>query len=171
MADFSAGFAVIWRNESAELLDDRATGEFSRYGITLKTAASMGFCASKAYDYIRNLTEQDAKAFYLRAFWKPLLLDVVRDQAKANKIFDMAVNMGIGEAIRITQCALNDLHSTLAVDGKIGPRTLACINGADTFELLTELRANSLAFYHKLVDRDPAKYGKYWAGWKARAEQ
>ena len=49
----------------------------------------------------------------LKCYWS---FDGVQEQDIAWKMFDMAVNLGLGTAIKLCQCALG-----VAADGKWGP--------------------------------------------------
>jgi lysozyme family protein len=154
-------------NEGSMLLDDPKTGEYSRYGITLQTAAALKLCQPGDKSFI-----DFAKAFYFDHFWVPLRLTVIFDQGVASKLLDMAVNMGQHEAVLIAQRACNALAPpTVVMDGRMGPGTITAINGHDGHEMLLELRAESLQFYRELVTKDPDKYEKYWEDWKERAEK
>ena len=172
MAEFAPAIAFVLGNEGTALLADPHTGEYSRYGITLSSAVSLGLCAAEDRAFIESMTAERAQQIYLDHWWTPLQLDQVANQAIATKLLDMAVNMGRRRGIYVAQLACNWLGgATLALDGAMGPHTLAAINGLDPGELLLELRAESLSFYRRLVATDPGKYAKYWESWKARAEK
>lgn len=171
MANFDLAFTFLMGNEGEKLLDDPKTGEYSRYGITLKTAAAFGLCRSDDKSFIGSLTEDRAKNFYLDYFWLPMKLASTYPQSIASKILDMGVNMGSTQAVKIAQRACNVFGAQLTVDGVVGYRTMMAINQLNSDHLLLELRAESLQFYRKLVTGDPEKYEKYWEGWKERAEK
>ena len=172
MADFDIAFAALMKNEGVTLLDDPRTGEYSRYGLTAKTAMALLLCtAAGAREYIDALTLFTAHEVYRAHWWLPMHLYGLGDQAVATKLLDMGVNMGIPQAIKLLQEALNTLHLTVTVDGRMGPNTLVALVNADAPMLLIELRANATAFYHSLVNENPEKYAKYWDTWKARAAQ
>lgn len=171
MANFDQAFTIlIEQREGVDLFVDRQTGEYSKFGITLKTASALGYCKEGDRKWIENLTLAQAKDFYFREFWTPLLMEAVRDQAVANKIFDMAVNEGHEQATVLAQRALNGLGATLTPDGRMGPFTLAAINRADPHQLLLELRAECCAFYDRLIRQHSEKYAKYRDNWRKRAE-
>jgi len=46
-------------------------------------------------------------AFYTQNFWNPIMGDEIINQDTANELFDSAVNMGLHEAIVLTQRTLN----------------------------------------------------------------
>lgn len=172
MADFDLAFSkLISDSEGTEVFIDRATGEVSKFGVTLKLASDLHFCEPGDETFIRTLTLEAAKTFYFDVFWQPLMLSGLKDQGVATKLFDMSVNMGQKQAVTLLQRALNELGGRLSPDGKMGPFTLAAINTvSEPWQLLMELRAVSLSFYSHLVDTRP-EFAKYWENWKARSQR
>lgn len=171
MANFESAIGYVLVNEGSKLLDRRATtGEYSKYGISLKLASALGLCASDDYAYIDNLNVQSATEFYHMDVWIPLL-DQIAAQSVATKIFDMIVNMGQREAITLAQRACTALGATVKADGLAGYMTLTAINTCNAGQLVLELCAECVAFYKALVDKDPAKYQQDWESWKARGEK
>lgn len=87
--------------------------------------------------------------FYAREFWAPLNLASISRQTVANKIFDIAVMSGHRRAGRTFQHALNALNANqkyyrdIAVDGKIGPKTIvaleSCLQSGRRAEDINEL--------------------------------
>ncbi|HEX4311900.1 MAG TPA: glycosyl hydrolase 108 family protein [Acidobacteriaceae bacterium] len=171
MASFDPAIAFVLANEGATGRRDTQTGEYSRYGITRAIAIMLQLCPpAEAKSLIDGLTEDRVKDFYLDRFWRPLQLDKF-PQPIATKVLDMAVMMGQLQAVKILQRACRALGATIAIDGVLGIRTVQAIHILWPYVLLLELRAECLQFYSNLVMRDPAKYAKYWDGWKARAEK
>ena len=170
MATFYAAIGYVLTNEGGALNNNPKTGEYSKYGITLKLAVAVGACADGDCAYICNLNVQSATAFYAAHVWLALL-DGVRNQAVATKILDMIVNMGAPEAVVLAQRACNALGATISTDGHLGYATLTAINMRDAAELALELCAECVTFYTALVAKDPAKYSGFWNEWKARGEK
>lgn len=90
------------------------------------------------------------QAFYRRQFWHPICGDQIASQAVAGELFDSAVNMGVRDAVRILQRALNALSGAdrswfggpwrpLVTDGAMGPNTLAMIDQAQRRGLVAEV--------------------------------
>ena len=97
----------------------------------------------------------------LKRYW---CFDDVKEQDIAWKLFDMAVNLGLGTAIKLCQRALG-----IAVDGKWGPATEAAVNARLPLSLMEGLRAAAAAHYRDVVAANPANE-KFLNGWLARAE-
>jgi len=103
---------------------------------------------------IRNLTVDQAKAIYRRDFWDRAKADQYHG-AIAYQLFDMAINHGNGNAIRMLQRAVG-----VADDGSVGNMTLAAIKGADLNDTLMRLNGERLDFITKLSTWPD--YGKGW---------
>jgi lysozyme family protein len=118
---------------------------------------------------IKNITQEKAIEIYYKDFWKPIKADEIKSALVAAKLFDMAVNMGASQAVKILQRAYNIIsRSDLIVDGVIGNRTLAAINGVEELSLLSSLAAENVLFYKGLIDKDPSQ-NVFKEGWFRRA--
>lgn len=95
-----------------------------------------------------------------------------KNQNVANKLFDMAVNMGVRQAAVYAQRAINALvavDARVMEDGVIGPKTLAAINAADSIAYYQLLREFSAVYYQHLAAVNPAQAVNL-QGWMKRAE-
>jgi lysozyme family protein len=106
---------------------------------------------------IANLTLGEAVSIYKRDFWVPIRGDEL-PAAWRLPVFDAAVNMGVGTAVRMMQDALG-----VMVDGRIGPRTLAALQAADNRKLAR--------FFARRVKRysELQTFPRHWDGWLTRA--
>jgi lysozyme family protein len=117
--------------------------------------------------------------FYRERFWKPILGEQLRDQSLANELFDTAVNLGVGTAIRFWQEALNLLnrdkrdYPEIEVDGVAGERTLSTtnrfldLNREQPDRLLKVLNLLQGAKYLDLARKNPVQR-KFLHGWLNR---
>ena len=81
--------------------------------------------------------------------------------------FDMVVNSGQGNAVKVLQGAVNNSPGDkIAVDGRIGPQTIKASKGLD----LMRFRAYRVLYYAKLIIKKPT-LEKYWFGWFKRSLQ
>ena len=103
---------------------------------------------------IKNLTIEQAKVIYKRDFWDRAQADQY-DAAIAYQLFDIAVNNGNGNAIRMLQRAVN-----VADDGQIGPRSIAAVKAMTVTDVIMRLNAERLLFITKLSTWPT--YGKGW---------
>jgi lysozyme family protein len=159
---FAFAIAVTLRHEGDGLTVD--TGGATKYGISAKAYPDVD---------VERLTRAQAAAILRRDYWDALRLHRVDDRDVAAKVFDMAVNLGPGTAVRCAQRAVNYLSrrtDELAVDGVLGPKTLGAINALRPRSLLLALRAYHTKRYVELVeDPDDTRYERFAAGWLSRA--
>jgi len=105
-------------------------GGATKYGITEAVARANGYDGA-----MQDLSLQDAKAIYRKSYWAKMWLDevAVHSDAVADRLFDIGVNTGTGQAIKWLQRALNamnrqeQLYPDVEVDGGNGPNTLAAL--------------------------------------------
>jgi lysozyme family protein len=123
--------AVIAR-EGGYVADPADRGGATCWGITERVARQQAYAGRMC-----DLSKDDAAAIYRRLYWLRPKLDqvAVRAPALAGELFDTGVNMGPAVAIGFLQRALNALnrggsdYPDVAVDGAIGPKTLAALEG------------------------------------------
>lgn len=106
---------------------------------------------------IKNLTIDQAKVIYKRDFWDRAKADQYHG-AIAYQLFDMAINHGNGNAIRMLQRAAG-----VADDGKVGNVTLGAINAMNLNNVLMRLNAQRIRFMTKL-----STWSEFGAGWANR---
>lgn len=152
MADFRKALEITLKHEGGETVD---SGGYTKWGISQKAYPGLD---------IKNMSRAKMESIYRRDYWDKIKGDQIKDQNAAAVLFDYAVNAGAGAAIKAAQTVLG-----VNVDGGIGPQTLAAINraGPGFAGRLTKYR---VSFYTRLAASNPAKYGKYLAGWIKRAE-
>jgi lysozyme family protein len=114
-----------------------------------------------------------AEALYSDKYWDALRLDEIVDQAVASKLFDMCVPMGLKEAAILAQRAANGLllgsSKAPAIDGRIGPRTIAAINACPPESMVEALCNLSKVFFCEVAAKNPAKKKDDLRGWLNRA--
>lgn len=152
MAEFEPAIEITLINEGGLVDNPNDPGGVTKYGLSQRTYPSLD---------IRNLTVDQAKAIYLRDFWK---FGGIISQAVANKIFDMYVNEE-HEAIKIAQGILG-----LTQDGMYGPQTEQSVNNTDPADFLTRYRAALEQHYRNIVAANP-KESVFLNGWLQRAAQ
>lgn len=104
---------------------------------------------------IKNLTIDRAKELYKRDYWDRARADEY-DFAIGFRLFDIAVNSGIGNAIRMLQKAAG-----VAPDGQIGPISIQAIKSKPVKDILMLMSAERLEFYAALSTFDT--FGRGWA--------
>lgn len=117
---------------------------------------------------IKALTQEDVAKIYYEQFWEKQRCSMINATPLAAKLFDMSVNMGLTQAAKLLQRAVNTIgHSSLAVDGRIGFVTITAVNACEADYLLILLRIEAMDFYRNLVKMKP-EYNKFLKGWLRR---
>lgn len=109
-----------------------------------------------------------AEALFEHEYWDKADLPQIEDQPVANKLFDMAVNMGLHQAAIYAQRAANTLlqiggeqphraTNHLAEDGILGEKSIAAINSLPPSKYLELLREFAAAHYRHIVGVNPAQ--------------
>jgi lysozyme family protein len=141
----------------------------TKFGITLKFfKACCG--AHKTVEDLKNLTKEEAFNIYERFIWKKFGFPKFISQDIANKVLDMAINMGESQAFKLLQRACNDFNAwgPLQVDGIPGKNTFFVANNINQSALLMQLRKHCVQFYQMLIDKNPSQE-KFKNGWMRRA--
>jgi hypothetical protein len=132
--------------EGSKFITNDAGRGANKYGILLSTYFGLKAGekpTEKQLDTIKNLTEDQAKAFYKDKFWNAIDGDALskKDPGFAMAAFDTAVNLGVNGAKPLIAQANGDANK------------------------LMQLRQ---AHYDKLVAKNPALYQEHADGWKRR---
>jgi lysozyme family protein len=151
-------------------------GGTTRFGITQAVARAEGYGGP-----MRHLPRDIAAGIYRRLYWtRPRFYAVaVKAPAIAAELFDTGANMGPAVAASLLQRALNALnrgardYADIAVDGRIGPATLAALDGflrhrgrAGETVLLKAIEALQGERYLRLAESRPANEA-FLYGWLA----
>ena len=171
----------IVTREGGYVNDPDDPGGATRYGVTLKALRALGLDPSgdgriDAED-LKALTPDKAAEIYVEHYFRrPGIAQL--PEVLHPSVFDMYVNAG-AHAVRILQRLLIEMGHRLAVDGIIGPKTVAAAAAAARVAARLLADADGIArrnYYYALADARPAsrKYvrrrdgGK--GGWITRAE-
>lgn len=166
MADLNLAMPRVFAREGGYVDNAADHGKQTNKGITIGTLLRHHPGAS--IDDLKNLTDAEATAIYRADYWDPIHGDAIADQIVAEKVFDLAVNMGVVHAVRILQLALCQLGRTVAVDGVMGTATIQAA-GLETAEvLMPALRQEAARRYIRIVKADPTQR-VFLLGWLTRA--
>jgi lysozyme family protein len=97
--------------------------------------------------------------FYRTNFWK---YGAIEQQNVADKIFDLAVNVGTAHAVKIAQIAAG-----VTADGVIGPNTINAINAHPNGSLIP-LIVMAAENYHKEIVNTHPEDAVFLRGWLRR---
>jgi len=171
MAEFRPAFELAIAHEGGftDNPNDRGNWTSGKIGVGKLNGTKWGLSAMTYPDlHIFSLTRENAYEIYLRDWWAPKPYRALISQEIANRVFDFAINIGDSEAAQLLQIAVSAAGHRLAIDGALGPKSLAAVNAADARIVLIALRAAAAARYDTLADMDK---GFRWAreGWLNRA--
>lgn len=154
-AEFARCAAQVLQAEGwgAYTNDPSDPGGPTRWGITLEALSAWRGHPCIAVD-VMNLGEDEALAIYRAKYWRTVSGDQLPGGVSL-MAFDCAVNQGPGHSARWLQGA-----AKVAVDGEIGPETLAAVRAANPVALLEAFKAERLASYQN--DAGWARFGHGW---------
>jgi lysozyme family protein len=184
MGSFERALCLAFQFEGGFSDDPDDRGGATNMGITrgtLSRAKVAGWVPKDAT--IQTLTREQAAEIYRRGYWDPIHGDDLPSPV-AEVVFDCAINHGVGGAGRLLQRALNAMGHTipLAVDGVIGPKTLAAVQKlveldrkhSDAFPEMgprfhTMMLARTIALYraqyYVLIVESRSNQKKFFWGW------
>lgn len=113
---------------------------------------------------IKELSKQEAINIYYNNYWIPSRAKELPNNIQST-YFDMCVNMGQSQAVKILQRTINSVETTrIAEDGVIGSVT---IGNAGKIKK-RRLQAYRCLFYSKLIIKNPSQE-RFYYGWYKRA--
>lgn len=165
-ATFETALAHVLEMEGGWTNDPYDPGGPTNLGIILtEFAAYKGVAlgpdtAADLTERLRHITLAEAREIYRRNYWDAAACDRL-PAGVAFMHFDAAVNQGVGAAARMLQQAAG-----VAVDGGIGPQTLAAVAAADPVALLRRYADIRRQRYRSL-----ATFWRFGRGWLSRVDQ
>jgi lysozyme family protein len=156
---FLKAFDYVLKHEGGYVNDKADPGGETKFGISKRSYPHLN---------INDLTLDQAREIYHRDFWTKAKCEQIVDENLAVKFFDLCVNMGISQAVRLVQRALRAAGQNVIEDGVIGPATLAAINKADPTDLLAALKSEAAGFYRLIAQANPSQQ-RFIDGWLRRA--
>ena len=163
--DFDKCLKHVFDNEGglANVAGDR--GGLTKYGVTQRTLSSwLGRPATD--DEVINMKMKTAGDIYHENYWKKSRAAQI-PAALRMTYFDMCVNHGQGNAVRILQRAINRSARggvpIVDVDGLIGKNTIKHASSVD----VDLLRSQRMLFFANLVLKKPVQM-KFFLGWYRR---
>ena len=154
LVSFNEIIEVVLHHEGGYVNDPKDPGGETNFGIAKRSHPDVD---------IKNLTKDGAKEIYKEHYWDRNKVESLSEELR-HIYFDMCVNQGRGRAVKILQRAANGKGANLKVDGGMGPKTIAAMDGVE----LARVRAYRVKYYADLVTRNP-DLEKFYFGWFRRA--
>lgn len=172
----------IVAREGGYVNDPDDPGGATNFGVTILTLRRLGLDLDRdgsvtAAD-VRRLTREQAIGIFLEHYYNRPLIAELPHTLQAS-VFDMYVNAG-SNAVKILQRLLVEMGYEVAVDGALGPQSLAAVRAAHRAGPEHLVDAYGIArrnYYFRLADRRTAsrKFARTRAGgkggWIKRAEE
>lgn len=169
MAEFEPAVEYVLENEGGFVDNPNDAGGATNYGLSLRYLRSFKF----DIDDIKNLTVDKAKEIYKSNFWDGSPFESIKYQILANYIFDMGVQHGIAQAIKLVQRSLwavyrfSYIRECLKDDGVMGSKTLDLLNKIDCTSTLPVIVAVRASYCRFLAEENP-KNKEFLNGWLER---
>ena len=183
MADIKKGLKKIWYVEYSGMQNKALHKNAGETGLTYKGIYQTAHPTWEGWSIINTFVdkfngdlesaslslfndetlEKLVEKFYKMKFWDRMRLDKINSQCIAEEMFVFGVNVGNKIAIQAAQKVVGTI-----VDGIIGPITIDTINKYDEKEFSSKYDIEEIAYYTKLVGKNP-KFTPYLNGWVNRA--
>lgn len=174
-SDFQDAVGITLKNEGGLSNDKDDPGGITKYGISLRFLQENDIHVDNGSSItakdIQDLTVPEAISIYKAQFWDKLNIGFISNPGLADKVFDLSVNMGGEQAIKLLQEAINcQLKMQIQSDGIIGKMTLIALNNVNTLVLINQYKKLACEFYKNLASKN-TNLLKFLPGWLARANQ
>jgi lysozyme family protein len=144
-------------------------GATSRFGI-IQSELARWRKRPVSKQEVRDMSADEAKAIYDAWYWRPLGCDKIASVGVAMCVFDIGVVRGIGVPPKYMQEICN-MHGThLAVDGHVGPLTIAAVNALDPATFIRDFSAKAESGFRAIVAGRPSQ-SVFLKGWVNRARR
>jgi len=145
---FDRAFEIVVGFEGGYSNHEEDAGGETKWGIS-----------SRQYpdEDIKNMTKDRAATLYYNDYWLPLQAFELPDRI-AVMLFDMAVNMGRLNAVRVLQRAVG-----VKDDGWLGPITRSALKAKQGPSLMEEITVQRIMYYTRL------NFDTFGLGWVRRS--
>lgn len=157
-------FALRWEGGFSDHPDDR--GGATNRGVTQRVYDEWLEQRGEDPKSVRDITEGEVHAIYNTGYWLSGRSDALDPNVDWVQ-FDASVNHGPRGAKRLLQRALNDCGKAVAVDGVVGPKTLAAARETPADALAKAYIEQRRALYHRIVERNESQ-NVFLRGWLNR---
>lgn len=164
---FHRALGHVLKHEGGYVHDPKDPGGETKFGISKRAYPDLD---------IKNLTKKEASFLYQRDYWDANSLDQFPPKI-AEKLFDMAVNMGarracfiLMEAVKILKLEGHETIITAKNKEMFEQLSVICapITTIQEKELRRQMRTQQARFYQSLATKKPA-LKRFLRGWLRRA--
>lgn len=167
---FQTCISAILEHEGGLTDDHNDPGGITNWGISLRFLLDAEPSEHPTEATIKSMTKDQAIQLYRTFWWDKFQYAKFTQLMVVEKVFDLAVNMGNSEAVKLLQTTIDvEVEPHIAVDGILGDITFHyanCLNG----DILRQgMRGCAAQRYKEIVQANPAME-RYLNGWLNRAE-
>jgi lysozyme family protein len=173
-ATFEKCIPVIMQHEGGSAYTNHPNdpGGSTKYGISLLFLSKLSLLEGDIdhdgdidADDIKQLSEPQADALYLKYFWNPLNIENLKNDLLILHIFDHGVNAGTRTAVKILQQLVR-----VSPDGSIGSMTESAISIYSASHNIVGDYANARKrYYDSIIDKN-LKLSVFKNGWYNRVD-
>ncbi len=163
--NFQRALAFVLKREGGYVNDPDDPGGATNQGITQGTFSGWLADHGQQDTDVKEIQREEVWYIYRERYWKKGRCEKLPEDIRLPH-FDACINHGISRAGKLLQQAINRTGGTIAVDGIVGPKTIAAANQNGVFHTLLWER---LRFYRTIVGQRE-KSLKFLPQWIRRLE-
>lgn len=183
MGAFESAIAYVLENEGGFVDSPSDPGGATNFGLSLRFLKQISLDKRRKYglfndpltiDDIKELTKDQAINIYKGEFWDQAPYDKISENSDVyicRYVFDMSVNHGLNQGIKIFQRSMNAVKGEVDFvnpDGILGDGTLKAIMEVSPIQLEIAMRAERAEFMYGIAEKN-AKEGEIdLHGWLTR---
>lgn len=170
MASFDYAIPVVLKHEGGYCNIKQDKGGATNFGISTLIINREGITAKQlgipdlTPESIKLMKVEAAEWVYETLFWNKYHYSNLSNDIVATKILDCGVNCGPSRSHRFAQEVVG-----VAVDGILGPKSIAAINAYDPKKFILEFCAIQLKYYQGLVAKNPSQ-SIFLKNWTKRSQ-
>ena len=155
-------FIMKWEGNYGNDPDD--LGGETRKGITYKTWKSV---FGDTHDRFMKMSDEDWNKVFHDLFWSKIQGDSINSQRIANIMADWVWTSGVKNPCKHLQAILFKNGADIAVDGEVGPKTIAALNSMNEDRLWDAIVKDRFNYLDSICTARPTNK-KFLRGWQNR---
>jgi lysozyme family protein len=146
-------FILSW--EGGFVCDPYDRGGATNKGVTIGTFRSV-YGRGMSVSDLKRMTDAQWMHIFKVYYWDRWRADDIRDQSVANILVDWMWLSGTTSVKKVQRLL------KVSVDGVVGPKTIAAVNGSDAKTLFNRIKAVRTEYINAIATGRQARYRKGW---------